>query len=281
MHFAIRGYAASWLVALIAMAFPTAAHAVNVKIPELVTIPPGTFEMGTPRWAKKPSSSYGAAQHTVTIGYEFQIGKYEVTREEWDDCVNEDVCPEPKFQLKPGGRIPVHGVSFDDIEVYMKWLSHRTGRNFRLPSEAEWEYAARGGSTGIYATGSRLRPWQANFHSECDPDLSDYHDCLEAQGGEQQNREAEIFEVGQFDANGFGLHDVHGNLYEGTADCLNKTYDGAPNDGSAWTEGDCTSRIIRGGSYVHSVFSQRVDHRMADGVLGWSRIIGFRVAVSD
>lgn len=261
MQFIDRGRAIFLLIALIVAVSPAAAHAGNVKIPELVTIPAGTFEMGTPQWAEKPSSSYDAARHTVTIGYEFQIGKYEVTREEWDECVDEGVCPEPKFQLKPGGRIPVNGVSYEDIEVYMKWLSHKTGRNFRLPSEAEWEYAARGGSTDIYATGSRLRPWQANFMSDCDPTLSTYRSCLQALGGEPRKRTVEILEVGQFDANGFGLHDVHGNLYEGTADCLNETYDGAPSDGSVWTDGDCTRRIIRGGSFMHSVFSQRLDHR--------------------
>lgn len=122
------------------------------------------------------------------------------------------------------------GVSWDDAQRYVSWLSQKTGRRYRLLSEAEWEYAARAGTTTLWHTGESISTDQANFNGTWlgEP----YRD--------------ETLPVGSFPANAFGLHDVHGNVNEWVQDCWNENYEGAPADGSAWETGNCSRRILRG-----------------------------------
>lgn len=281
MPFIIRKPIPLLLIVCLLPVFVAMARAAEVKEPELVRIPAGSFTMGTPSWAGKPSFSYEAEPHEVTIGYEFRTGKYEVTREEWGACVEAGACPKPSVRAPLEGRFPVTGVSFEDVAVYLKWLSAETGKKYRLLTEAEWEYVARGGATGIYATERYLKPWQTNFRSICEKTRGFHERCLEAQGNDELERPFDLVEAGSFEANGFGLHDVHGNAYEWTADCVNESYAGAPTDGSAWMQGDCTQRIIRGGSFQHTVLGQRLDQRMSTKSNNRTAIMGFRVAVSD
>jgi len=156
--------------------------------------------------------------HKVRISHPFAIGQYEVTYAEWDVCVDAGVCRyRPEHRGSPNEAIG--NLSWDDANAYLKWLSENTGQVYRLPSEAEWEYAARIGSgeTSCSACGSASRGQAATVSSS--------------------------------KPNPFGLYDTAGNLAEWVQDCWNETYQGAPINGSPWTKGDCSLRGLRGGSF--------------------------------
>ena len=197
--------------------------------PEMVVVPAGSFMMGSPDEADEMPI------HRVTIGEPFAVGKYEVTFDEWDACVADGGC----YGHRPDdlgwgrGNRPVIDVSWNYAQTYPMWLSEKTGEAYRLLSEAEWEYVARAESgTRKYSWGNEIGRNRAN----CDG-------CGSRWDGKQ------TAPVGSFAANAFGLHDVHGNVWEWVQDCWNKTYAGAPADGSAWELGDCSSRVLRGGSW--------------------------------
>jgi formylglycine-generating enzyme required for sulfatase activity len=137
------------------------------------------------------------------------------------------------------GPRPVINVSWDEAKAYVEWLSRTTGKAYRLPSEAEWEYAARAGTSTAFALPA----------PDGSDDIAGKHlaNCARC-GSEWDNRETAP--VGSFAANRFGLHDTAGNVWEWVEDCWNESYSGAPNDGSAWTSGDCGRRVLRGGSWV-------------------------------
>lgn len=196
--------------------------------PQLVIVPPGRFEMG---------SSDGNAEekplHTVDIPAAFAMGMFEVTVEEWDACLREGAC-----RLSPAsdtaGKLPMANVSWDDAQDYLKWLSGKTGHKYRLPTEAEWEYAARAGSGTSYWWGDDKGLKRASCT-----------DCGNPSAGEGASP------VGSFEANPFGLYDVHGNVWEWTQDCWNPSYQGkAPIDGGPWLRGDCLARVLRGGGWA-------------------------------
>jgi formylglycine-generating enzyme required for sulfatase activity len=133
----------------------------------------------------------------------------------------------------------VIAVSWDDAKSYVAWLSKKTGKTYRLLSEAEWEYAARAGTTTPFSTGRTITTDQANFNGD--------HTYNGSRKG--QNRQKTV-SVGSFPANGFGLHDMHGNVFEYVEDCWNEGYNGAPSDGRAWTAGNCGQRVLRSGSWI-------------------------------
>ena len=198
-------------------------------LPEMVAIPGGSFRMGCVsglncRDDEKPV-------HRVRVA-SFELSKYEVTFEEYDRFIAATGRRSPKDEGWGRGRRPVINVSWDDAVAYTKWLSEQTGERYRLPSEAEWEYAARAGSTTKYGWGNDIGHNRAN----CDG-------C----GSQWVEKTAP---VGSFNPNAFGLHDMHGNLWEWVQDCWNGSYQGAPADGSAWTSGDCERRVLRGGSWL-------------------------------
>ena len=206
------------------------------ECPEMVVIPAGEFMMGS-----NDGDSDEEPVHKVAIGRPFAVGKFEVTFAEWDACVAAGGCSrKPEDRGWGRGRQPVINVSWHDAtKEYLPWLSRKTSKTYRLLTEAEWEYAARGVTSAsavhaTYAWGNDIGKSRAN----CDG-------C----GSPWDNKQTAP--VGSFAANAFGLHDMHGNVWEWVQDCWHDTYQGAPTDGSAWIT-SCTdaSRVVRGGSWV-------------------------------
>ncbi|MFZ0790708.1 MAG: formylglycine-generating enzyme family protein [Chromatiaceae bacterium] len=194
--------------------------------PLMVVVPAGTHLMGsdTGRADEKP-------RHEVRFARPFAIGVYEITLAEWDACLREGGCRiSPESGADP--RLPASNLSWDDARAYVAWLSKKTGQAYRLPSEAEWEYAASGGKTTAF--------WWGNESGKGNANCSDCGSEWDARGPAP---------VGSFASNPFGLFDTHGNLWEWTMDCMNGSYRGAPADGSAWLRGDCIARVLRGGSW--------------------------------
>lgn len=195
--------------------------------PELVLIPPGSFEMGS-----NELYEFEKPVHGTTIRNGFYIGLREVTFEEWDACVDQGGCAHRPSDRNLGrGRRPVTDIHWNDANAYLAWLSTKTGRRYRLPTEAEWEYAARGGAATSYPWGAAMVKERANCIGCNDP----------------TRRQA--IEVGQFPANGFGLYDVAGNAAEWVADCWSDSYRTTPRDGSAFNPPGCRERVLRGGSF--------------------------------
>jgi len=192
---------------------------------------------------------------TVTVP-SFSIGKFEVTQREWQAIMGSNPS------VFKGDTLPVANVSWNDAQIFVQRLSARTGKRYRLPSEAEWEYAARAGSTGDYSFGS-------------DPSQLGQHGWFQENSGRQTRP------VGEKLANAFGLHDVHGNVWEWVQDCYNDSYAGAPLDGSAWERGNCSRRLLRGGSWDDTVLYARASGRYWNGASIRYNYVGFRVARTD
>jgi formylglycine-generating enzyme required for sulfatase activity len=238
--------------------------------PEMVVIPAGSFTMGSP--ASEPGR-YGDEhpQHQVTISRQFAAGKFEVTFDEWDACVRESGCGHfPSDSGWVRGRRPVTNVSWDDAKQYVQWLSRKTGRNYRLLTEAEWEYVARAGTTTAFSFGSTLTPQQANYHTE---EFYADHPAAVSRG--------QTVPVGSYAPNAFGVYDVHGNVWEWTEDCWNANYSGAPTNGSAWVAGDCFLRVLRGGSWSSGPWALRSAFRSLFIASSRSTDYGFRLARTD
>ena len=194
--------------------------------PVVVRIPGGSFTMGQ---AKGDASA--APQHTVTVRA-FVIGQYPVTVGEWKACVEGGGCSFTPRMTNADYRTPVHNVSWDDAQQYTLWLSRSTGEKYRLPTEAEWEYAARAHTSTRYWWGDTVGTMLANC-SDC--------------GGRQDARTP--LPVGSFKSNPFGLHDMHGGVAQWVADCWFPNYQGAPTDASARDQKNCQKRVLRGGSF--------------------------------
>lgn len=195
--------------------------------PELALIPAGSFEMGS-----NEMFEFEKPVRSVTIGSAFYIGTREVTFEEWDACVAQGGCSHRPGDRNLGrGKRPVTDIHWNDAGAYLVWLSLKTGRKYRLPTEAEWEYAARAGTKTSYPWGNAVDKERANCNG-CNA---------------QPRRQAS--EVGQFPANGFGLYDMAGNAAEWVADCWSENYRASPRDGSAYSPPGCRERVLRGGSF--------------------------------
>ena len=227
--------------------------------PEMVVVPAGSFMMGSPSWEEGRYDTE-EPRHRVTIGSSFAVGVYEVTFEEWEACQS---CGDHPGWAR--GRRPVFNVSWDDAQSYVEWLSRETGKAYRLLSESEWEYAARAGTETRYWWGDDIGRNRAN----CDGCGSRW---------DSDRRAARAAPVGSFEANAFGLHDVHGNVLEWVQDCWNDTYAGVPNDGSARQSGNCFRRIIRGGSWGHGPELARAAMRFWGDTGARELFVGFRVA---
>jgi formylglycine-generating enzyme required for sulfatase activity len=232
--------------------------------PHMMVIPAGEFTMGSP-----PAEQQAEAQHRVTIAAPFAVGKFEITFDEWDACVRDDGCSNIRPNDEGWGRerYPVMHMSFDTAKVYVAWLSRKTGKRYRLLSEAEWEYAARAGTTTTFAFGDTISPGSANYNASTD-----------GSGPSDINRQKTL-PVGSFAPNAFGLHDMHGNVSEWVEDCWHNDYsEKAPTDGSAWVEGNCTGRVLRGGSWEDSDVELRSAARVGEYQYNSSYVDGFRVA---
>lgn len=229
------------------------------ECPEMVNIPAGEFQMGSPEGEGRENEH---PQHKVTISEPFVLGKYEVTFAEWDACVAAGSCDHTPDDRSWGrGDRPVMDVSWNDAQQYCGWLSETTGRLYRLPSEAEWEYAARAGSDTAYFWGDQVGKNRAN----CDG-------C----GSEWDNKKTAP--VGSFASNPFGLFDMHGNVLEWVEDTLHVTYEGALADGRTWSSGDGPERVVRGGSWFSFEQDVRAAYRHAIVPVFRGRYLGFRCA---
>jgi formylglycine-generating enzyme required for sulfatase activity len=244
--------------------------------PEMVRIPGGSFLMGLPHneveermvEVQGPYATVDEErpQHTVQVP-SFSIGKYEVTFNEWDACVAGGGCKKhPSDKGWGHGRQPVINVNWDDTQQYVSWLSKKTGHRYRLPSEAEWEYAARAGTTTAYYWGEYAGDDNANC-GECTSQWTD-----------------RAAPVGSFPPNPWGLHDMGGNVFQWTEDCWNNSYSHAPSNGSAWTTGDCARHVLRGSSYRVVSSVMRVASRsrnLDDNTDNTDNDTGFRVARAE
>jgi formylglycine-generating enzyme required for sulfatase activity len=223
------------------------------ECPEMVVVPAGTFMMGSEddRADEKPA-------HEVRIPRPFAVGKYEVTFAEWDACAADGGCTSNNRPPDEGwgrGRRPVVNVSWNDAKEYAAWLSRKTGQAYRLLTEAEWEYAARAGTTTQYAFGDAITDQQAQF------------------------RQSKTAEVNRFQPNAWGLHDMHGNVWEWCEDNWHENYIGnPPTDGSSWSGGDGSFRVLRGGSWSSNPQFLRSATRSKDRPVYRYNGFGFRVA---
>ncbi|HNB02025.1 MAG TPA: SUMF1/EgtB/PvdO family nonheme iron enzyme [Nitrosomonas sp.] len=202
--------------------------------PQMVRISPGSFIMGSPESEAGRSADEGP-QHPVKITYPFEIGRYEVTFAQYDAFAKDTQHQLPDDRGWGRGDRPVINVTWHDAQAYVKWLSDKTGKKYRLPTEAEWEYVARAGTATAYWWGDRI----GKANAACDG-------C----GSQWDGKKTTL--VGSFKPNAFGVYDTAGNVWEWTQDCWYGDYTRAPTDGSAWLEqngGDCSRRVVRGGSW--------------------------------
>ncbi|MCY4452552.1 MAG: SUMF1/EgtB/PvdO family nonheme iron enzyme [Immundisolibacterales bacterium] len=264
--------------------------------PEMVVVPAGSYEMGSPSWEQWLTEE--GPVHRVTIRKPFAVGVHEVTREEWRRFVEAtghssgDSCRthaggewkkrSGRSWRQPGyvqdDEHPVACVSWEDARAYVRWLSREAGAEYRLPSESEWEYVARGGTTTLHHWGG-----------------SESGQCVHANGADQalKRRYSDVgwshascddghvhtSPVGSFSPNRYGLHDVSGNVSEWVEDCWHESYAGAPSDGRAWTTGsNCNLRVLRGGSWIGSSGVQRSALRNRRETGHRYDVVGFRVA---
>jgi len=232
------------------------------KCPDMVIVPAGNFAMGSPA-TEKGRDVDESPQHKVTIAKAFAVARFELTFDEWDACVADGGCNgyKPRDQGWGRGRQPVINVSWDDSTTYAAWLSGKTGKAYRLLTEAEWEYAARAGSTTVYYWGDEIGKGNAN----CDG-------CGSKWDNEQTSP------VGSFAANAFNLYDMAGNVWQWVQDCYHDGYDGALTNGLAWTSGDCSRRVIRGGSWISKPQLLRSAGRFWNHADSRGNLLGFRVA---
>lgn len=195
--------------------------------PVMVPLPGGSFEMGSNEdYSERPP-------HRVTLR-PFALAKYELTVAEWNACLADHVC---SYQPPPDGspeKRPVNNLSWNDAQDFVRWLRKTTGKPYRLPSEAEWEYAAAAGSSSRYSWG--------------DAPGSDKADCRGCGGQYDSHRPAA---VGSYAANALGLHDMLGGVAEWVEDCWHMSYQGAPSDGAAWMDRYCAKHVLRGGSWMN------------------------------
>jgi formylglycine-generating enzyme required for sulfatase activity len=236
--------------------------------PEMVVVPAGSFTMGSPTSEKERSSDEGP-QRRVTFARQFTVGKFAVTFDEWDACVADGGCN--AYQPSDSGwgrsRRPVINVSWNDAKGYVNWLSRNTGKAYRLLSEAEREYVARAGTTTPFWWHSTISTGQANYDGN-----HSYN------GGSKGEYRQKTLPVDSFQPNPWGLYQVHGNVWEWVEDCWNGSYSGAPTEGSAWTSGDCSHRVLRGGSWINDPRYLRSALRVRNETNGRYNNFGFRVA---
>ena len=224
----------------------------------MMVIPAGSFMMGSPANVAGRDATE-SPQRQMTLRAPLAVGKFEVTFAEWDACVAAGGCSHRTADEGWGrGNRPVINVSWDDAQAYVRWLSRRTGRTYRLLTEAEWEYAARAGTVTAYSFGETISPSQANYR-----------------GGNLGPTQP----VGSYAANRFGLHDMHGNVWEWVQYCYVASYPPGSGDASvAVTTGDCFARVLRGGSWLSTPQNLRAADRGRGTTGGRYSFNGFRLA---
>jgi formylglycine-generating enzyme required for sulfatase activity len=259
--------------------------------PEMVVLPAGSFEMGAAE--NEPDAlADEVPQHKVMIGAPFAVGQFSITVREYLACVAAGACNPPAWQVKARSNseqyeqlgnaltdddYPIVGVSWNGAKKYTQWLSAKTGKSYRLATEAEFEYAARAGTTTSFWWGSSITPDQANYKGF----------LLYAGGGKKGVDRQKTVPVKSFEPNPWGLYQVHGNVWEWVEDCWHSSYDedtSAPGDGSAWIRGsawiggECKARVLRGGAWDSPPFQLRSAFRNYYFPTSGTSKNGFRVA---
>jgi formylglycine-generating enzyme required for sulfatase activity len=259
--------------------------------PEMMIVPAGRFTMGSP--PDEPERRDNERQHEITFAKPFALSRTAVTWDQWEACVRDRWCdgiaveialrtreedgqPNPDYKDWGRGARPVVGVSWFDAQNFAGWLNWKTGKDdaYRLPSEAEWEYAARAGTTTAYPWGAKLDHDYGNF-GVTGPGL----------GGKVEGRDVwadTTAPVASFPPNAFGLYDMHGNTFEWTEDCYEADRAHAPADGSANKEGNCANRVFRNGTYLSNPYMQRSARRGAPypATRRGRNYLSFRVAMT-
>ena len=247
-----------------------------VGCPELVVVAPGSYRMGSPSGEAGRGDAEGPV-HRVSIGEALAVGVYEVTFEEWDACARDGGCGgyRPDDEGWGRGRRPVINVSWEDAQAYVSWLRRKTGKGYRLLSESEWEYVARAGTRSARYWGEGERGQCRNVNGADESAKRRYSGLTWATSCDDGY--VHTSPVGSFEANGYGMHDVLGNVLEWVEDCWNESYEGAPGDGSAWTRGDCGERVLRGGSWFNGPWVLRSANRYGGTAGNRLSGIGFRI----
>jgi formylglycine-generating enzyme required for sulfatase activity len=220
------------------------------ECPEMINIPAGRFLMGSDPFTNL-AYDREKPQHLVQI-QAFAMGKYEITQEQWHAVMGDNPS------VNKGRKLPVENISGDEAVLFVKKLSQKTGKNYRLPTEAEWEYAARAGATTTY------------FWGDDKKQSKDY-------AWHYSNSENKSQPVGLKKPNQFGLYDISGNVMEWTQDCWNESYKDAPTDGSAWRSGNCDRLVVRGGAYLEESDAMRIAIRFFHPPTGKYDYLGVRV----
>ncbi len=238
--------------------------------PEMAVVPRGSFQMGSLKTEAGHDENEEPA-HPVAIAKAFAIGRFELTFDEWDACIADGGCGGYKPDDAGWGRgdRPVINVSWDDAQQYVTWLRNKTGKPYRLPSEAEWEYAARAGSSGPFSFGGNISSDKANYKGD---EIYDSSAPGEFRG--------KTVPVRSFEPNAFGLYQVHGNVFEWVEDCWTSTYANASSDQRAVSMEGCERHVVRGGSWAHAPRYLRSADRGLSGTASRSRYRGFRVAMT-
>ncbi|MEO6676633.1 MAG: formylglycine-generating enzyme family protein [Pseudomonas sp.] len=244
--------------------------------PEMVVLPTGTFTMGTPEDEVGREPDEGPL-HPVTFAKPLAISRFQVLTGEWDAYLRDTGYVMPDGDTRPGreckagvpryertAKHPAVCMDFNEANAYVAWLSKKSGKAYRLVSESLREYASRAGSTG---------PFPFPFDEGKEYSIAKHANTYGAADGYNFTAPA-----GSFPANAFGVYDMHGNVYEWTADCYNENYVGAPSDGSAWLSGDCKVRRIRGNDWGEAPVFSRSGNRNATYPDTRGDWLGFRVA---
>lgn len=220
---------------------------------EMIVINPGYGKLGSPNFEKKRARFENPLRDTQ-INYAFEVSKFEITFDDWAKCVSDGGCggyrPDDKGWGK--GKRPVINISYNDAQKFLSWLNGKTGDTYRLLSEAEWEYVARAGQPDApFGTGYEISAKLANFDGKAPYGTSQTGPYLR-----------KTQPVGRYPANAFGVHDMHGNVYEWVEDCWNKDHSRAIGDGSPRKDGDCKYRVMKGGSWVTHGYQMRAAARV-------------------
>ncbi len=245
--------------------------------PELVVIPAGSFTMGTPddEVGRQPDEG---PLHKVTFEHPFAVTRFHITAQEWQVYAKESgavlptgdnrpgrLCTNGKPSYPQGPRQPAVCMSWDDVQGYVAWIAKKTGKPYRMLTEAEREYTGRAGSTG---------PFPFDFDEPGQYQINKHANTYGPRDGYTYTAP-----VGSFPPNAFGMYDMHGNVYEWLQDCVHDSYNGAPTDGSAWlTGGNCDFRQIRGNDWTEPPIFSRSGNRNERGHDVFGDWLGFRVA---
>jgi formylglycine-generating enzyme required for sulfatase activity len=257
--------------------------------PEMLVLRAGEFTMGSP--ASEPDRDPDEPQRRVNFRRDFALSITPVTWNQWEACVRDNWCEgeaidvalrsnpdgtrNPQYKDYGRGTRPAVGMSWYDAQRFVGWLNWKTGKDdlYRLPSEAEWEYAARAGTTSAYPWGAAIDYNRGNFGKPGKTERGPH-----AEGGDRWLDETAP--VASFAPNAWGLHDMHGNVFEWTQDCYEADLAHAPTDGTASTEGDCSVRVFRNGTFTSNPYMHRSARRGAPypATTRGRNYLGFRVA---